>query len=411
MDSNNNENTQIEEQDLCLFSDSSTTSIKSESSSSSSPYTKKLSVSSEDCLNEDSSSIIEVWENNIEKELKNIGSILEKNEEIFVGMDTEFPGIISNLKRITNDFYYKNMKLNVELTQLIQLGITLTDKNGEKPKGISCNTWQFNFQFDIEKDKYSEESINLLKNSGINFDNLKKNGIKLENFFTRFIRSGLVLNPKVKWVSYQGSYDFAYLLKILRNENFPENEKKFIETLKIYFPEFYDVKMLIKDNETYFHGGLSRLIYKLGIERKGINHQAGSDSIATIEAFHKLIKNEFIEKEQLKRGKNVLYGIDTGKDNQNTIKYLNNSNNNLNMNNVNNVNVNKYIEINDANNTVLNRNLQYLQRQNQMQQMNNYINNFSKVCYPIYFLNTNTIMKNQILMNQMRMRQNMMGLI
>ena len=411
MDSNNNTNSQIEiEPDLCLLSDSSTSSIKSELSNSSAAHPKAANDNSEICLKE--KSIIEVYDSNCDKEIKNIISILEKEKEIFVGMDTEFPGIVSNLNYITNDFYYKNMKLNVESTRLIQLGLTLTDKNGNKPKDIECNTWQFNFQFDIENDKYSQESINLLKHSGINFQNLKNNGIKPEKFLTSFIRSGLVLNPKVKWISYQGSYDFAYLLKILRNEKFPENEKKFIENLKIYFPEFYDVKMLTKDNEEYFHGGLSRLIYKLGIERKGINHQAGSDSIATIEAFHKLISDNSINKTKLNQYKNVLYGIGSGKDNQNTIKYLNNnSNNNINISNVNNLNVNKNREINEINNTILTRNLIYLQRQNQMKQMTNCINNYTKVYYPIYFINTNVIMKNQILMNQMKMRQNMMGLI
>ncbi len=213
MDSNNNTNSKIEiEPDLCLLSDSSTSSIKSELSNSSAAHPKAANDNSEICLKENS--IIEVYDSNCDKEIKNIIAILEKEKEIFVGMDTEFPGIVSNLNYITNDFYYKNMKLNVESTRLIQLGLTLTDKNGNKPKGIECNTWQFNFQFDIENDKYSEESINLLKHSGINFENLKNNGIKQEKFLTSFIRSGLVLNPKVKWISYQGSYDFAYLLKI-----------------------------------------------------------------------------------------------------------------------------------------------------------------------------------------------------
>ena len=66
------------------------------------------------------------------------------------------------------------MKLNVELTKLIQIGITLSDKSGEYPKNYPYYTWQFNFKFDLEEDKYSEKSINLLKNSGIDFENLKK---------------------------------------------------------------------------------------------------------------------------------------------------------------------------------------------------------------------------------------------
>ena len=59
MDSNNNENAQMEnEPDLSLFSDSSTTSIKSESSSSSFTNPKKLSHSTDDSLDENDYKII-----------------------------------------------------------------------------------------------------------------------------------------------------------------------------------------------------------------------------------------------------------------------------------------------------------------------------------------------------------------
>ena len=59
--------------------------------------------------------------------------------------------------------------------------------------------------------------------------------------------SGLVLNPDVHWISYHGSYDFGYLLSLLSNEKLPEDEEEFIKILGIYFPNFYDVKMLVKD--------------------------------------------------------------------------------------------------------------------------------------------------------------------
>ena len=70
------------------------------------------------------------------------------------------------------------MKLNVDSTKIIQLGITLTNEKGEYPKNLPYHTWQFNFKFDLKNDKFSEESIKLLKNSGINFENLEKNGIR-----------------------------------------------------------------------------------------------------------------------------------------------------------------------------------------------------------------------------------------
>ena len=401
MDSNNNAEMEMEQEE-CFLSDDSTNSIKSESSQSSAT-SQKLSNTDHNTSPDNSCPIKEVYASNFKEEIKNIKSIIEKEEYTYIGMDTEFPGIVYNLNNINNDFYYKTMKLNVESTKLIQLGITLTNKNGEFPKNIPYHTWQFNLQFDIDNDKYSEESINLLKGSGIDFENLKKNGINYKKFASGLINSGLVLNPKIKWISYQGSYDFAYLLKLIRNEQFPEKEKSFINNLKLYFPEFYDVRMLIKDNTNYFHGGLSRLISSLNIERKGINHQAGSDAIATIEAFHKLIKNENISNKTLKRFKNVLYGIGIGEDNQNTIKYINNSNNNINMNNVNNFKVSNRNPSNINNNTVFNQNMMYIQNQIK----NNYMNNYIKCFYPCILINN--AIKNNILMNQMKLAQAMMA--
>lgn len=410
MDSNNN--AEIEKElEPSLHSDACTTSTKSESSSS--LNSSQNSFDSQESMDENNSGIKEVYASNLKKELKTIKSIIDKNEYIYIGMDTEFPGTVYNLNNISNDFYYKTLKVNVDSTKLIQLGLTLTNKNGEFPKNCLYHTWQFNFQFDIENDRYSEESLNLLKNSGINFNNLKENGINQKEFADCLKNSALVLNPLVKWVSYQGSYDFAYLLKLLINEKLPEEEKDYIKTLKLYIPEYYDVRMLVKDIDLYFHGGLNRLIANLGIERKGINHQAGSDSIATIEAYHKLIENKSINKEKIKKYKNVLYGIGIGQDNENTIKYMNNSKNNININNVNNSNVsnrNKPIMNNMNNNIVLNRNMLYMQNQKQLQHMNNCIqNSYVKCFYPCYFINNYNIIKKNILMNQMKLAQPMIA--
>ena len=392
MESENNGEIKNEKEE-CLSDDSMNSSLSTDISN--------INNSIHNSFSENSSPIKEVYASNFNEELKNIKSIIEEGEYTYIGMDTEFPGIIYNLNNLNNDFYYKTMKLNVESTKLIQLGITLSNKNGEFPKNVPYHTWQFNLQFDIDNDKYSEESINLLKNSGIDFENLKKNGINYKKFSSGLINSGLVLNPKIKWISYHGSYDFAYLLKIVRNEKFPDNENDFIDTLKLYFPIYYDIKMLLKDNDKYFYGGLNRLIYSLNIERKGIKHQAGSDSIATIEAFHLLIKNESISKKKLKKYKNVLYGIGIGKDNKNTIKYINIPNNNINMNNVNNNNINNINKSNINNNNILfNRNMMYLQLQT-----NNYINNYVKCFYPCFLVND--IMKKNIIMNQMKIVQAM----
>ncbi len=401
MDSNNNAELKTE-QNKYLLSNASTSSIDSKSTCSSASF-KDINESPDNIL-ENTSYIKEVYSYNYKQELKKIYSIIDGDEFTYIGMDTEFPGNVCNIYNIDNEFYYKNMKLNVESTKIIQLGITLTNKNGEYPKDFPYHTWQFNFKFDLENDKFSEESINLLKKSGIDFENLKKNGIEQKMFVKELMNSALVLNPKVKWISYHGSYDFAYILKFVMNndDKLPKTEKEFLDTLKLFVPEYYDVKMLIKDIDIYFNGGLNRLIYNLDIERKGINHQAGSDSIATIEAFHKLIKNESINKIKMKKYKNVLYGIGAGKDNQNTIKYINNKCNN----NVNNLSINNVNESKINNNTVLNRNMMYINNQKQMNNIN-VNNNYMKCFYPCFFMNTFNVMKNNFY--QMNFNRTMMA--
>ena len=80
-------------------------------------------------------------------------------------------------------------------------------------------------------------------------------------------------------------------------------------------------------------------------------HQAGSDSLVTIEVFWKLIKNGFVSKEEIIDSKNILYGILKGKDNKETINYTkmnftgfnNNIDKNINKNKINtNKNINNY---------------------------------------------------------------------
>ena len=326
---------------LHLSSDSiktSDTSTSSSKGSSSTPNSKRESKK-----NENPKTIKEVYNDNFLEEIKVISELLD--EYNYIGMDTEFPGTVYNVKNYSNDFYYKTLKLNVEQLKLIQLGITITNENGEYPKNIPYHTWQFNFQFDIKKDQFNEQSIGLLKKSGIDFKKLKTDGIKKNKFAETIMTSGLVLNPDVHWISYHGSYDFGYLLRLLLNESLPKDEEEFIKTLGIYFPNFYDIKMIIKDLD-FLDGGLNRLINKIGVKRKGIMHQAGSDSIATVESFLSLINLRIINDAKIFGARNSLYGIGKGRDNENTINYTNinknkNSNNSNKNNNKNNCEENK----------------------------------------------------------------------
>ena len=304
--------------------------------------------------------IIEVYEDNFIKEIKRISTYIKKYP--YIGMDTEFPGTVFPLENYTKNFYYKFIKLNVDKLNLIQLGITLFNEKGEMSPEGSC--WQFNFKFDLNNEKFSNQSISILSNSGIDFLNLKNKGIPYNLFAEYFIISGLVLNDNIHWISFNGFSDFAYLLKLCLNDNLPENEDDFISYLDLYFPNYYDIKILsnLIDN---LKGGLNKMAIQLNIERFGDMHQAGSDSIVTGEVFFKIKDLNLISNNDIFDLKNILFGIGKGSDDDETYQYtiflsdiinVNNINNaknngfnnvyygnfynNINNNNINNINVN-----------------------------------------------------------------------
>jgi CCR4-NOT transcription complex subunit 7/8 len=138
--------------------------------------------------------------------------------------DTEFPGINVNRSEIQRlrseeEAEYSLIRTNVETTKLIQIGLTIADERGRVPHPV-C-TWQFNFKFDHNKDKIVLQSFELLKRAGVQFDKLISDGIDLLDFAEYFEASGFVFNPNVKWVVFHGCSDFAYLLRLVRNEELP----------------------------------------------------------------------------------------------------------------------------------------------------------------------------------------------
>ena len=283
----------------------------------------------------DQPGIIEVYEDNFIEEMKNLSELLE--EYNYVGMDTEFPGTVYFVDNMTEDFYYKTLKRNVDKLKLIQLGITLTNEKGEYPKNYPYHTWQFNLEFDKSKEPSHPSSMNLLKQCGIDFEKLKKRGINHKIFAQYLMTSNLVLNPDIKWVSFQGAYDFGYLLKLLLGTDLPKKEEEFIDKLNTYFINYYDIRVLVKGNDN-MQRGLNRLADQLEVIREGKIHQAGSDSVVTIDVFFKLKAKEFVNNSKLDDLKNILYGIGGGRDNDETINYTQiggiNYQNNNNSNNI-----------------------------------------------------------------------------
>lgn len=111
---------------------------------------------------------------------------------------------------------------------------------------------------------YAQDSIDLLKNCGINFGSSDAKGVDVSSFGELLMTSGLVLNDNIKWISFHSGYDFGYMLKILTNSQMPELEQEFFDLLKLFFPNIYDVKYLMKSCKT-LKGGLQEVADQLEV--------------------------------------------------------------------------------------------------------------------------------------------------
>lgn len=221
-----------------------------------------------------------------------IREVIEKYP--YVAMDTEFPGVVAKpvTEVYTSDYHYKSLKVNVDMLKIIQLGLSFADEQGNFCPGCPC--WQFNFKFDLEGDMFAQDSIDLLHKSGISFEDHAIRGIDPLVFGELLMVSGLVLNDKVKWVSFHSGYDYGYLLKLLTTLDLPDDEKGFFDFLKIYFPTIYDIKYMTSLLDGHrFMGGLQKVADELGCQRIGMEHQAGSDSLLTMAAYFGLAKAKF----------------------------------------------------------------------------------------------------------------------
>lgn len=134
---------------------------------------------------------------------------------------------------------------------------------------------------------YAQDSIDLLRNSGIQFNKHEEEGIDPLDFAELLMTSGIVLMDNIKWLSFHSGYDFGYLLKLLTDQNLPAEEGEFFELLRLYFPTIYDVKYLMKSCKN-LKGGLQEVADQLELRRVGPQHQAGSDSHLTGMAFFKM---------------------------------------------------------------------------------------------------------------------------
>ncbi|KAG8497902.1 hypothetical protein CXB51_006728 [Gossypium anomalum] len=199
----------------------------------------------------------------------------------FVSIDTEFSGTIFKPRVICEGnpiINYHYMKLNGNLPDF------------DSPFSY---IWEFNFKyFDINRDRYASDSIELLKRQGIDFENNKEKGIDSKDFAKKFWDYGLLFNcyglKSITWITFHGTYDFGFMLKILTQSPLPLHLHSFVHQLAYFFGyNIFNLKYTFKFLGLL--GGLEKMAQALNVARiTGSSHQAGSDSLLTLRCFMKL---------------------------------------------------------------------------------------------------------------------------
>ncbi|KAK9156818.1 hypothetical protein Scep_003392 [Stephania cephalantha] len=264
--------------------------------------------------------IRQVWAHNLQSEFGFIRDSIDSFP--FVSMDTEFPGVVfrpasdpskPQFRRLNPAENYIALKTNVDALKLIQLGLTLTDSLGNLPDFGTGNVfvWEFNFRdFDIETDYYASESIELLRQQGMDFERNREEGVAAVEFAELAMSSGLVCNESVSWVTFHSGYDFGYLIKILTWKRLPDEIERFMELMRVFFgARVYDVKYLMRFCDSLY-GGLDRVAQMLRVSRAvGKSHQAASDSLLTWHVFER-IRDAFFSKDGVDKHGGVLFGLE-----------------------------------------------------------------------------------------------------
>lgn len=228
--------------------------------------------------------IHEVWAWNLEQEFGNLlaAATGDASGGAILALDMEFPGFLRQEPRTgARAARYQALRENVDRLRPIQLGAAVAGADGNI-RGV----WSFNLQFDVDVDAQNPSSVAFLRAAGIDFPRHREEGIESATLGRRLASSVLVgqSGRAPWWVTFSGAYDLGYLLKMLTSGRpLPRDFSAFDCALGAFCPKRHELR------EELPHGSLDNLAKKLGVQRYGTAHTAGSDALLTLELFLRVV--------------------------------------------------------------------------------------------------------------------------
>jgi CCR4-NOT transcription complex subunit 7/8 len=247
----------------------------------------------------------DVWSSNLESEFILLSELAEIYP--FVSIDAQFPGLIAKPQFSANEEErYLTQTININLIKPVQIGLTLGDGEGRLASPI-C-TWQFNFKFVSSEDLHTPEAIAALQQAKYNFAKSEQEGIEPLDFAHLLLGSGLVMNPDVVWICFQGGFGFAYLFRLLSGRPLPAREPDFHGLFKQFIPQFYDLKLIMFE-ERQTMCGVPEMARMLNVIRYGLEKQSGSESLFNLMVFYKFMIAYCHGEMRQEKYRNTLYGM------------------------------------------------------------------------------------------------------
>jgi CCR4-NOT transcription complex subunit 7/8 len=172
---------------------------------------------------------------------------------------------------------YKALRESVNLLSPIQIGLAIGGSDG-----VFHGAWNFNLHFDLARDLHREASVKFLRAAGVNFRLHARQGICQSKFGAKLAASPLVggRGNVPLWITFSGSYDLGYLLKILSNAPLPKDSGEFEIAVNTACPKRLELL------DQLGGGSLEAQARMRGVRRFGRAHTAVSDAMTTLDVFY-----------------------------------------------------------------------------------------------------------------------------